>query len=330
MENVSQAIAEASDKILSGEATDEQTIDAIEWKVEVLNVRAARLEDRSAPAAIEELLSRYMQDSRSKVAAAARRIDLSRQLGKWDRLDVAGRQALVEDLVAHFMVPEVDPSHLPLVMQFGDMLSDTPDSKLAATAFDQIVPSLKALDNPEIQAQLPLLEGIARRLKLPGNKIELEGTFLDGTPLDWQSYRGKVVLVDFWATDCGPCMAEMPNILNNYQAYHEKGFDVLAISLDVDRQQVEEHMQRLPWMTLFSEIQEPAGWDHPMASQYGITAIPRAILVDTEGIVVDMNARGRRLGQALQKLLGDPVPSPTSDAGDNTSGAARTAQNNKP
>jgi thiol-disulfide isomerase/thioredoxin len=153
-------------------------------------------------------------------------------------------------------------------------------------------------------------EGTARRLELPGKPIELSGTFLDGTKLDWPAYKGKVVLVDFWATWCGPCIQELPNVLANYEKYHDRGFDVVAVNLDSDRAKVEAFVEdrKLPWKTLYSDDAETNGWKHPMATYYGIGAIPAVILVDQKGNVVSLNARGPELGRLLGELLPDAAP----------------------
>ena len=154
-----------------------------------------------------------------------------------------------------------------------------------------------------------MLEGIGRRLDLLGNQLKLSGTLIDGTPLDWESYRGKVVLVDFWAVGCGPCRAELPNIIRQYEAYHDKGFEVLGINLDPAREPVEEFLEKaeIPWPNLFDDSSGEDGWHHPMADYYGVTGIPRAILVDRDGTVVNMNARGEVLPRELRRLLGEPL-----------------------
>jgi thiol-disulfide isomerase/thioredoxin len=157
--------------------------------------------------------------------------------------------------------------------------------------------------------------------------LELSGKFLDGSELDWDSYRGKVVLVDYWATWCGPCRAEVPNVLENYLKYHDKGFDVVGISLDDKRSDAEEYVKQtnIPWPSLFHEASDASGWQNPMAVKYGITGIPTAILVDQEGNVVSMQARGPRLGALLEKLLGKPSEDETS-AVENSDEAERTAR----
>ena len=143
----------------------------------------------------------------------------------------------------------------------------------------------------------------SRHLNLLGNPIELTGTKLDGSDFDWSDYEGKVVLVDFWATWCGPCLAEAPNVKKNYDKYHDRGFEVVAISLDTKKSALEKYIQtkEVPWVNLF---EAGKGWKHPMAVKYGVSAIPTVFLVNRDGNVVSLRARGAELGKQLKKLLG--------------------------
>ena len=140
-------------------------------------------------------------------------------------------------------------------------------------------------------------------LALVGKPINLEGFMLDGTPFDPSRFEGKVVLIDFWATWCGPCRAEMPNILANYQQYHDAGFEVIAISIDKDLGELQKFLlsENPPWTVLADH--------HPrnrtsMSAAFGIRGIPAFILVGRDGKVATVNSRGKRLGQELEKLLG--------------------------
>jgi thiol-disulfide isomerase/thioredoxin len=131
--------------------------------------------------------------------------------------------------------------------------------------------------------------------------MELAGTRLDGTAFDAASLAGKVVLVDFWATWCGPCLQEIPNILAQYEKYHAQGFEVLAISLDESREDLDAFLagRKLPWPILFSG----KGWEDPLARSYGISGIPQLILVGRDGNVISTTARGERLGELLAGLF---------------------------
>ena len=176
------------------------------------------------------------------------------------------------------------------------------DGVLAADAYRSFADLLKEAKNPAHRAYAERFEGQARRLALLGNPIELSGKLLDGTDFDWESYRGKVVLVDFWATWCGPCLAEAPNVREQYDLYHDLGFDVVGISLDSDKSALETYVQKenVPWANLF---QAGAGWKHPMATKYGVSAIPTVFLVDRDGKVVSLRARGPELGAQLKRMF---------------------------
>jgi peroxiredoxin len=122
------------------------------------------------------------------------------------------------------------------------------------------------------------------------------------------------VLVDFWATWCGPCIGELPNLKAHYDAYHEAGFDVVGISLDDDPEALRQFVadQQIEWTTLIDPDPVNQGWENPIARQYGISGIPACILIDQEGKVVSLNARGEELGRLLEELLGPP-PAPASE-----------------
>jgi thiol-disulfide isomerase/thioredoxin len=342
LDNVSVAISGAADKILADKnATDQQLIDAIEWKLESLRIRG-KLGDASADKATDEFLadvdfpdrravSNALEQIRATREQAKLQLELVSKLRQWQRLNDSQRDEVVDWLVNAIKTGEPSVLKAQMLSEFTDYLSDSPYTALAVRALNESLPTLRASDDAGVQERIPMLEGLARRLNLPGNEMELEGTFLDGQKLDWDSYRGKVVLVDFWATWCGPCRAEVPNILANFEKYHDKGFEVIGISLDERRGDAESYVAqtKIPWPSLFHEGSQEGGWANPMAVKYGITGIPTAILIDQQGKVVSMQARGRRLGAELEKLLGQPSSDETS-AVEVSDRAERTVQATTP
>lgn len=138
---------------------------------------------------------------------------------------------------------------------------------------------------------------------LVGKPLELSGHTVDGQAVQLAQYQGQVVLVGFWATWCGPCRAEIPNILANYQRYHQQGFDVIAVSVDQDLEAVKNFVaaEQPPWAVVADRF---PGNRNSMAAQYGIRSIPALILVGQDGKVATVHCRGERLGQALAQLFG--------------------------
>jgi peroxiredoxin len=102
----------------------------------------------------------------------------------------------------------------------------------------------------------------------------------------------------------------------NYEAYKDKGFEVVGVNMDEQRRAAESYVKQASFKfpTLFSDDPEATGWDHPMGRKYGVTALPRVLLVDQEGVIVSTMARGPNLGNLLQELLGEPGPSAQTSA----------------
>ena len=150
-------------------------------------------------------------------------------------------------------------------------------------------------------------EGKIRFADLVGNEMKVEGLYLDGTEIDWASYRGKVVLVDFWATWCGPCIGEIPNMTKMYEKYNAAGFEILGYSIDddLDRLHKFEEDRKLPWKTASRKLTQDAEKDYVIISEYyGVNAIPTMVLVGKDGKVLSTKARGAE----LERLLGEQFP----------------------
>lgn len=144
-----------------------------------------------------------------------------------------------------------------------------------------------------------------KRIGLLGQPFMVEGNLLNGTPFNWEQYRGKYVLVDFWATWCPICLEEMEHLKQVYEKYRSRGFEVVGINLDDDARarQAFFSQQALPWPTVVSADADNTGFKDPNAQRCGVEALPFLVFVGPDGTVVEINPRGERLEELLESVL---------------------------
>jgi peroxiredoxin len=246
---------------------------------------SARAADTNTPAAEVGAL---MGDIRAKVEQGkTNESDFATELKSFDTLlakhkgektdDVAGFMRLKAQL--YFEIFQKRDRAIELIQQ---LKRDFPDTDLGKQA-DETIDEFK------------------RAILLGAKFPDFNEKDLDGKPLSVAKFKGKVVLVDFWATWCAPCVAELPNVLKAYQDYHAKGFEIVGISLDSDEQKTRTFIneKKMAWPQFF----DGKGWDNRLATQYGVHAIPATYLLDGEGKVIGRDLRGEDLTKAIAKAL---------------------------
>jgi thiol-disulfide isomerase/thioredoxin len=232
---------------------------------------------------------------------------------KGGKFDLASVRPLVDRIVAKFG----DERALPVVEQYSARLrQQTPADSDAFEASLRDKPALAAaMQRVAAQREAAAAEKAKKLTALS----DLKFTAADGREVELAKLRGKVVLIDFWATWCGPCIAELPNLRKVYAEYHDKGFEIIGITLEnpnarpndtaeqtavklaAARQKMLEFTEKnqMPWPQHF----DGKWWKNDYAVQFGIESIPAMFLLDQTGQIASTEARGEKLEAEVRRLL---------------------------
>ena len=226
--------------------------------------------------------------------------------GKLTAADLAPEIAAFDALLSKHPGEKTDEMAQAAYMKATLYLQVLNDTQTGETLLNQVKSDYKDTKFVEGLSKQEAARAEAKKLQAalaPGLPFpDFNETDLAGKPLSIGALKGKVVLVDFWATWCGPCVNELPNVLAAYQKYHGDGFEIVGVSLDSDRAKLDAFLKSHDGMT-WAQYFDGQGWKNKIAAKFGIQSIPFTVLVGRDGKIIGTGLRGERLGPAVAEAL---------------------------
>ncbi len=296
----SEAVSEAADRVLASTKSDKLQVIAILGKCAILHERAS-LGDEKADTTLVTFLETIKEDKREKVAQEVQFLLIERKLINVDELPLEQVTTLLAEVKEYLADQKMTERHLRLASSIVHAVNRLEDDKQREGYFTDFGAIFsKSQDKQLAQYGKKLSRKPSQSSSdLVGKPLELTGTTALGTEFDWKQYRGKVVLVDFWATWCGPCRREMPHVKALYEKYKAKGFDIVAVSLDKDLDALAQYLKE----NIIALTNLAGDESHQLAKNYGVRGIPTMMLIDQTGKIIDVSHNVAKLSPQVEPLL---------------------------
>jgi peroxiredoxin len=229
-------------------------------------------------------------------AGKTQEIDFTNNLKEFDALLAKHKGARPEDLAQILLVKaqlysDVFDEPEEALKLFERVKHDFPTVPIYGNT-DEAIASLEA-----VVAKWKTWHSLAMGTKFP----DFTATNIAGQPLSLAEYKDKLVLIDFWATWCPPCQAELPNLLKTYSKYHTQGFEIIGVSLDDNQQKLLAFTKNMNM--LWPQTCDGQGWTGKLVAQYGVYRLPSTALINGQGIIIGQDLDGDELKQAVAKAL---------------------------
>ena len=233
------------------------------------------------------------KDAPENIRADAGLVLLQIASAKFDQARTEDSARALSSAIAKFLETHPDDNRAPALKLTEAQALETFDPARARALYEETA------KDPDKDIADAAKNGLAM-MDMRTKPLELSFTAVDGRKVDLADLRGKVVLVDFWATWCPPCVEEVPGVVETYEKFKDQGFEIVGISLDQDKSALEKFTadNKMTWPQFF----DGKGWENELAKRFNIESVPTMWLLGRDGKLADPNPRDR-LEQAIQSAL---------------------------